>query len=100
MSISNAKRDKILNMIAKASEGVQQEIQKANQGKQALDGIKQLQFIETKLNEMEKILEQEDWRTSTKKKPGIARLVVDTWPMDDPLGNVISQIEYEFEHLK
>lgn len=100
MNTSNTKRDKLLSIIAKAIEGIREEILKVDQGEQALDGIEQLQFIKSRLSEMEKSLLQENWKTTERKKPGIARVVVDTWPIDNQLGDLISQAEYEFIRLK
>lgn len=100
MNTSNTKRDKLLSIIAKAIEGIREEILKVDQGEQALDGIEQLQFIKSRLSEMEKSLLQENWKATERKKPGIARVVVDTWPIDNRLGDLISQAEYEFIRLK
>jgi hypothetical protein len=95
MSISKNKRDELLNMIEDARLGVREEIKKVSKGIQALDEIRQLRFIDVKLSEMDEILRMDDRRSITRIKPDIARLVIDIWPMKDPLGNLICEIEYE-----
>ncbi|MBI4658414.1 MAG: hypothetical protein HY735_06145 [Verrucomicrobia bacterium] len=100
MSASNEKRNRLLKQIREALIGIRREIQKAERGEESLDGLQQLIFIESKLAEMEQALDREDWSAAERTKPGMARLVVDTWPMQDALGTLITEIEYEYERLK
>ncbi|MHB1305796.1 MAG: hypothetical protein ACYDC1_09845 [Limisphaerales bacterium] len=100
MSETNEKRDLLLQRIGEALVGIRQEIAKSESGKEALDGSRQLMFMESKLIEMTQVLQQEDWRCIQRTKPGMARLVVDTWPMHEPLGDLISEIEYSYGRLK
>lgn len=100
MSKTNEKRDLLLQRIGEALVGIRQEIAKSESGKQALDGRPQLMFMETKLVEMTQVLQHEDWRCIQRTKPGMARLVVDTWPMHEPLGGLITEIEYLYGRLK
>ena len=100
MNTGTEKRDRLAKMIGEGLTGIRLEIEKAKTGAEALDGLRQLLFMESKLVEMEQVLGREDWRSGPKSKPGIARMVVDTWPMHDQLGNLLSQIEYEYDRLK
>jgi len=99
MNTSVERRNRLIGMIDEALIGVRREIEKVKSGAQALDGLEQLLFIESKLSEMKQILGREDWQSYPRSKPGIARMVVDTWPMRDPRGNLLSQIEYEYHRL-
>ncbi len=74
-------------MVLVALAGVRGEIEKANAGAEALDGVQQL-------------LVREDSRTRPKLEPGIARGVVDRWPMDDPPGKLLCRTEYEYGRLR
>jgi hypothetical protein len=100
MNTQTEKRDRLVEMIGEALLEIQQEIEKAKKGEESLDGIQQLMFIKAKLEEMRQILGREDWHSYPKTKPGIARLVVDTWPIRNPLGDMLCQIEYEYLRLK
>src|ERR1051325_10874626 len=100
MSTATEKRNRLIQRIEDGLVGVRREIEKAKGGAEALDGLQQLLFMEGKLAEMRQILGREDWRSCPRSKPGIARMVVDTWPMHDPLGNLLSEIEYEYDRLK
>src|SRR6266496_418270 len=97
MNSGTEKRDRLVKMIEDGLAGIRREIGKEKAGVEALDGLRQLLFMEAKLAEMQQVLHREDWRSHPKAKPGIARMVVDTWPIHDPLGNLLSQIEYEYE---
>ena len=96
----NDKRDNLLKMIADALRGVRAEIEKANRGEEALDGLHQLTFMAAKLGELNEVLQRENWREVPKDKPGMARIVVDTWPLKDPLGDLIAEIEYAYQRLR
>ena len=94
------KRLSLLTSIDVAIAGIETEIKKATHGQEALDGLQQLAFIRSKLRELRAILIGDDWKSIPKSNPGMARLVLDTWPLDDPLGERISEIEYEYERLE
>jgi hypothetical protein len=94
------KRVKLLGMIHEARRCLSVEIAKANRGEDALDGLQQLLFIDGKLEELARILGAGNWREHPRSKPGMAHLVVDTWPLKDPLGNLITEIEYAYARLK
>jgi hypothetical protein len=93
------KRLRLLTSIDVAIAGIETEIKKATHGLEAVDGLPQLTIIRSKLRELGAILIDDDWKSIPKSKPGMARLVVDTWPLSDPLGERISEIEYEYERL-
>jgi hypothetical protein len=94
------RRDQLLKSIAMALGEIEKEIGKASLGLQALDGPRQLQFIRSRLCEMQSILSRDDWGDIPKSKPDIARLVIDTWPLRDPLRDRLCQIEYDYLRLK
>lgn len=94
------KKDRVLALIAQALPAIRAEIEKAQQGEEAVDGLQQLRFIDSKLCELADELQRETWREIPKSKPGMAHLVVDTWPLKHALGDLIVQIEYEYERLK
>ena len=100
MSNINDRRDSLLKMTADALCGVRAEIEKAQRGEEALDGLQQLAFMEKKLGEINEVLQQENWCEAPKAKSGMARLVVDTWPIRDTLGDLITEIEYAYQRLK
>jgi hypothetical protein len=86
-------------MIHEARRGLSGELAKASKGEDALDGLQQLLFIDRKLEELAEILGAENWHEHPRSKPGMARLVVDTWPLKDPLGDLITEIEYAYGRL-
>ena len=100
MTTSSDKRIRLTTSIDTAVVGVEAEIKKANDGLEAVDGLRQLQFIKSKLEELKAILNRGESEAIPRSKPGIARLVVDTWPLNDPLGEQICEIEYEYMRLK
>ena len=99
MTLPTDKRLRLLTSIDAAIAGIETEIRKAAHGLEAVDGLPQLTLIRSKLGELRAILIKDDWKSIPKSKPGMARLVIDTWPLDDPLGERISEIEYEYERL-
>jgi len=92
------KKNKLLGLITEAIDGIQEEIKKANQGLETLNELDHLQFILFTLKKMKYNLIDDNLKVSD-FKPTIARFVIDTWPLTDPLGNKICQIEYEYERL-
>jgi hypothetical protein len=100
MTNSPDRRIKLLEMIQEARGNLSYELAKANKGEEAVDGLQQLLFIDRKLEELAEILGAENWREHPRPKPGMARLVIDTWPLKDPLGNLITEIEYAYGRLK
>ncbi len=97
---TSSKHAKLLESIESVVPQVQTEIAKAERGAEALDGLKQLQFILAKLTDMKAVLHREDWQSKSRPKSGLARLIVDTSPLNHPLGVEICEIEYDFERLK
>lgn len=94
------KPGRLLKLIELAVVDVDAEIQKGICGASAIDGLKQLQFIKATLQGMISILNSNNWRSIPRPKPGIARLVVDSWPLDNPLSERICEIEQMYSRLK
>jgi len=99
MNTRQQKKNRLIVLIEEAICGVQQEISKARQGLEALDSLQHLEYIALKLDELRSVLSRPDWETLPRPKPGIARLVVDTWPLHEALGDKIAQIEYDYQRL-
>ncbi|MDE3046671.1 MAG: hypothetical protein KGJ02_08560 [Verrucomicrobiota bacterium] len=100
MTISQNKRDQLLRLIAKALDEIQKEIEKANRGLETLDELEHLECIQSALAEMNSNLNQNNGQKIQRFQPNIARIVIDTWPLNNPLGDLICQIEYEYKKLK
>jgi hypothetical protein len=88
-----------MKSVNSAIDEIETEIQKANRGMEAIDGLKQLHFIKSKLQELKSILPQAKWQNIPKFELEIARLIVDSWPLDNLLGRKICDIEYEYERM-
>ena len=83
-----------------AANAVQAEIEKAQQGLESVDSLRNLLFIKSRLEEISKILRGNEVFKDDRFKRSMGRIIVDTWPLRHSLGESISQIEYEFERLK
>jgi hypothetical protein len=95
-----SKSEKILSLIKSALPLLRAEITKAESGTEAVDSLSALAFIKARLEEIESAIRSGNERKDDRYKGSMARLVVDTWPMNDPLGSKISEIDYEFYRLK
>lgn len=89
-----------MEKIRDARRGLSGELAKAKSGQTAADGIQQLAFMESKLKELAEELASRNWREHSRSKPGMARMVVDTWPPKHALGDLIVEIEYLYGRLK
>jgi len=94
--ISSSKHDKILSLIEAAEPLLQIEIEK---GAEAVDSERSLSFIKSRLGEMARMLRAKTVVKDERYKGSMGRLVVDTWPLNHPLGTKITAIEYEFYRL-
>jgi hypothetical protein len=99
-NFSEDKKNQLLVDLHKAQSGVAHQICMAKDGEEALDGLSQLYFIQSKLSEMEQSLLHPELGKITKSKLGICHLVVDTWPLDNALGELICNVEYRYVRLK
>ena len=93
------KKNELLELICKCLEGIEDEIKKSGRGEAALDDLVRLQFIKSGLSEMQSRLIQENLPEDSAIEPNIARIVIDSWPINDPLGEQICQIEYRYKRL-
>ena len=93
---SSSKLAKILSLIEAAEPLLQIEIEK---GALAVDSERSLLFIKTRLEEMRRMLRSQTVIKDERYKGSMGRLVVDTWPLNHPLGSKLTEIEYEFYRL-
>lgn len=98
--INFTKHQRILSLIEAALPLLQMEIAKAENGSEAIDSLGSLRFIKARLEEMERMLRTESIQKDERYRGSMGRLVVDTWPLNDPLGSKITEIEYQFYRLK
>lgn len=91
-----SKQSQILSLIEAAEPLLQIEIQK---GTEAVDSERSLLFIRSRLEEMARMLRAQTVVKDERYKGSMGRLVVDTWPLNHPLGSKITAIEYEFYRL-
>ena len=96
----NARHEKTLSLIEAALPLLQVEIAKAEDGVEAIDSLRSLRFLKARLIDMEQMIRLGLVQKDERYKGSMGRLVVDTWPMNDPLGSKITEIEYEFYRLK
>ena len=93
------KKEKLITNIMDAIDEVRIEIDKFNRGL-GLDALPQLKFIESSLEEANRFLVLRNFAYTIRPKMNIARLVIDTWPLDSELRHKLCQIEHEYEHMK
>jgi hypothetical protein len=98
--MSLTKHQKVLSLLETALPLLQVEIQKAENGVEAVDSLRSLRFIKARLEDMALMLRSESVQKDERYRGSMGRLVVDTWPLNDPLGSKITEIEYEFYRLK
>jgi hypothetical protein len=60
----------------------------------------ELIYIKESLTNILSILQSNNYEEIKTKNISIARIIIDTWPLEDSLGNKICQIEYDFNQLK
>ena len=97
---SNEKKEHIIKLINEALKWLEIEISKSSNGLDAIDELEHLEFIKTSLTTTKINIRQNDTETITRYHPNVARIVIDTWPMNNQLGNQICEIEYLYEKLK
>ncbi|MDR1190257.1 MAG: hypothetical protein LBK60_01155 [Verrucomicrobiales bacterium] len=99
--MSNAtKHDKILLQIEAALPLLQLEIAKAENGIKAVDSLRSLKFIKNRLEDMKQMIWSDLIQKDERYRGSMGHLVIDTWPLRDPLGSKITEIEYAFYRLK
>lgn len=94
------RHEKTLALIEAALPLLQVEIAKAEDGAEAIDSLRSLKFIKARLKDMEQMIRLGLVQKDERYKGSMGRLVVDAWPVNDPLGLKITEIEYEFYRLK
>ena len=90
------KKEHLLVIIMEALEEIRVEIAKAKLGIDTIDGLPQLQYIESSLEQIVSMFNSDSLMEIGTLKLSIARLVIDTWPLSNGLGEKICQIEYEY----
>lgn len=98
--IGSTEHQKILLLIETALPLLQVEIGKAEKGIGAVDSLRSLGFIKARLEDMELMLRSGSVQKDERYRGSMGHLVVDTWPLNDPLGSKITGIEYEFYRIK
>lgn len=99
MNNKEDKKNELLNLIYKCLDGIEDEIKKIERGEEALDDFVRLEFIKSVLREMQSSLVLENLSETSAIEPNIARIVIDSWPINHPLGEQICQIEYRYKRL-
>ena len=97
---STTRHDRILSLIEAALPLLRAELEKAENGVEAVDSLRSLRFIKARLGDMEQMIRSDSVQKDERYKGSMSRFVVDTWPLNDPLGSKITEIEYEFYRLK
>ena len=97
---SNDKKRHLINLINESLHEVEKEILKSLDGLDAIDEIQHLRFIKSSLINAKKNLEQDDIETITLFTPSISRIVIDSWPLNNHLGNQICEVEYLYKKFK
>jgi hypothetical protein len=92
-----------LRSVASAAEraavDIDVELQKAQKGQDAIDSLRNLTVIASRLAEIVTMLRQGCVSCDDGARGTIGRLVVDTWPLRHPLGERLIEVEYDFERL-
>lgn len=96
---SNEKKH-LIKLINEALKELEIEISKSSNGLDAIDELEHLEFIKNSLTTTKINIRQNNTETIVRYNPNVARIVIDTWPMDNQLGNQICEIEYLYEKLK
>ncbi len=99
MTIPLAKYKALAGSADIAAEAIRAEIEKALEGQEAVDSLRNLQFIKSRLEEISRMLRQGTVVKDARLKGSMGRLVVDTWALKHPLGEDICQIECEFDRI-
>ncbi len=89
-------RELTIDLLKRAREGVAGELSKAFSGEEALGDIEQLKNILSDLDAMTKSLTL--MPSERVEAPGLWRVIVDMWPLKDPLGELIVTAEMAYEY--
>jgi hypothetical protein len=84
----------IAALVDAALEMLVPELEKAATGESAIDIPSSLAFIRDRLNQIKADLDQGRPADDPRFDGSMSHLVIDTWPLNAPLGGAISQIEY------
>lgn len=94
----SSKCDRVLSLIESALPLLQIELEN---GAEAVDSERALTFIKARLDDMASMLQAKmGVQNGGQHKGSMGHIVVDTWPLNHPLGSKIIEIEYEFYRLK
>jgi hypothetical protein len=94
------KKNHIIKLINESLRELEIEISKSSNGLDAIDESEHLQSIKHSLTTIKINLDQNKTEIIAMYKPNISRIVIDTWPMDNQLGNQICEIEYLYGKIK
>ena len=94
------KHNKILFLIETVLPVLETEIAKAESGSEAIDSLRSLKFIRDRLEDIGQMIRSGVIQKDECYRGSMGRLVVDTWPLNHPLGSKITEIEYEFYRPK
>lgn len=97
---SNDKEKCLIKLINETLEKIEIEILKSLDGLDPIDDFQHLKFIQLSLTNMKINIKKNNSEIIINFQPNIARIVIDTWPLDSHLGNQICEIEYLYEKFK
>ncbi|HBB87749.1 MAG TPA: hypothetical protein DC047_09055 [Blastocatellia bacterium] len=87
---------KVRQQLERAMIGVEAELGEIANGKPSVSTRRELEFIAASLREMLESLSL----NRIIEVPGLWRVITDTWPYTNELGQQIVEAEYSYQHLK
>ena len=89
------KQGRALALIRAARTAAEEELIRHREGKGTVGSLRQLEAVCEKLITMEQLVNEKAFPPIAERDQGMGRMVVDSWPMESSLGELVLKAEQE-----
>ena len=93
------KSDIALDLANKALTAIQEEINLQNTGRESVSNLRQLSAFQQELKQMVNELETGELSPPNQRSRGIGRVITDSWPFGNVLGDLIIRAETAYRNV-
>jgi hypothetical protein len=85
--------EKALGVVAAALNAIDEELQRRREGRGSVSNVEQLVAFRKELVHWYQLLESNALPNKDARRPGMSRVIVDSWPFDSALGQLLISAE-------